>query len=195
MTDPAEETYFNKEYLGSSLWFGLGIVNLLGGLGAYMFTPTYVTVGKINETTWNWWTQNAWYWLIGGNMIWYYFIGLVWCFSYIHHPFFQKSMFWSYIVGSAFAFFFAVGINIEFLVGGILDGGDWSNLYYPLIYDVFFFGFNAIFYYLSLAKMTAFYRWREQDWWKEKWDGWLESGGIQLDLDEEIDDDAIFNDM
>ena len=104
-------------------------------------------------------------------------------------------MFWSYIVGSAFAFFFTGGINICFLVGGIVDGGDWSNLYYPLIYDVFFFGFNAIFYYLSLAKMTAFYRWREQDWWKEKWDGWLESGGIQLDLDEEMDDDAIFNDM
>ena len=88
MTDPAEETYFNKEYLGSSLWFGLGVVNLLGGLGSYMFIPTYVTVGKIWDTTWNWWTQQAWYWLIGGNMIWYYFMGLVWLFAFIRHPFF-----------------------------------------------------------------------------------------------------------
>ena len=57
MTDPAEETYFNKEYLGSSLWFGLGIVNALGGLGAYMFTPTYIEKGKLNMDYWNKWTQ------------------------------------------------------------------------------------------------------------------------------------------
>ena len=56
MSDLAEETYFNKEYLGANLWFGLGIINALGGLGSYMFVPTYVTVGKINETDWNWWT-------------------------------------------------------------------------------------------------------------------------------------------
>ena len=88
MTDPAEETtYFNDKYLGSSLWFGLGIVNALGGLGAYMFIPTYVKYGMLNNDYWNKWTQKAWYWMIGGNMYWYYFIGCVWLFSYIKRPF------------------------------------------------------------------------------------------------------------
>ena len=58
MTDLVEEqTYFNNEYLGSTLWFGLGIVNALGGLGAYMFTPTYLEKGKLNMDYWNKWTQ------------------------------------------------------------------------------------------------------------------------------------------
>ena len=92
-------------------------------------------------------------------------------------------MFWSYIVGTALALFFAVAINILFMVGGIVDGGDWGNLYYPLIFDVLFFGFNAIVYYLLLPKLMAYYRWREQDWYNKNWDEWFEKGGINLDLD------------
>ena len=105
-------------------------------------------------------------------------------------------MFWSYIVGNSLSFFFTFVINVMFLVGGIVDGGDWGNLYYPLIYDVLFFGFNAIVYYLLLPKMAAFYRWREQDWWKAKWDDWLQSGGVELDTDMEVEDgDELFNGM
>ena len=194
MTDLSEETYFNDKYLGSTLWFGLGIVNALGGLGAYIFTPSYIKYGKIHEHVfWNWATQQAWYWMIGGNMIWYYFIGAVWLFSYTKKPFPQKSMFWSIIVGQALAWVNTLYVNVCFIVGGAMKGGDWSNLYYPLIYDVFFFGFNALDYYLLFPKYTAYYRWREQDWWGEKWDGWLEAGGISLDIDN--DDDAQFNGM
>ena len=58
-----------------------------------------------------------------------------------------------------------------------------------------FFGLNALDYYLLFPKTVAFYRWREQDWWKEKWDGWLEAGGINLDLDNKSGDENKFNEM
>ena len=97
------------------------------------------------------------------------------------------------IVGQALAWVSMIWINIAFLIGGVTDGGDWSNLYTPLIYDVFFFGLNALDYYLLLPKYTAFYRWQEQDWWKPKYTKWLETGGIKLDLDSE--DDIVINGM
>ena len=87
MSDIEAEPYFNKEYLGSTLWFGIGIINALGGLGSYMYIPSWLNFGYIRDSPWNQFTQNAWYWLIGGNMIWYYFIGAVWLFSYIRKPF------------------------------------------------------------------------------------------------------------
>ena len=39
MTDVAEETFFNKEYMAASFWYGLGIINALAGLGMYMYIP------------------------------------------------------------------------------------------------------------------------------------------------------------
>ena len=87
MSDIEAEPYFNKEYLGSTLWFGIGIINALGGLGSYMYIPSWLNFGYIRDSPWNRMTEIAWYWLIGGNMIWYYFIGAVWLFSYIRKPF------------------------------------------------------------------------------------------------------------
>ena len=97
--------------------------------------------------------------MIGGNYWWYYLIGCVWLFAWIRKPFQLKALFWSMIVGQALAWVSMIWINICFLVGGVTDGGDWSNLYTPLIYDAFFFGLNALDYYLLLPKYTAFYRW------------------------------------
>ena len=172
------------------------MINLLANTGMALYLPEKIMYGSLSKTNKNWWTKWAWGWMIGGNEWWYYFQGAVWCFSFIRKPFFQKSMFWSYIVGNSLSFFFTFVINVMFLVGGIVDGGDWGNLYYPLIYDVLFFGFNAIVYYLLLPKMAAFYRWREQDWWKAKWDDWLQSGGVELDTDMEVEDgDELFNGM
>ena len=194
MTDPAEETYFDTQYQSASLVFGLVMINLLANTGLALFLPTWITEGKMSQRTApiNWWTKWAWGWLIGGNEWWYYFQGAVWLFAFIKHPFFQKAMFWSYIVGNSIAFFFAVAINIMFLVGGVLEYGDWGNLYYPLIFDVLFFGFNAIVYYLLLPNLFAYYRWRDQDWYNSKWTKWIEKGGINLDID---GDDEIFNGM
>ena len=133
--------------------------------------------------------------MIGGTEWWYYFPGCVWLFSYIQHPFFQKSFFWSLIVGNALAVFFLLVVNLHFLVGGIIDNDDWGNLYYPIAYDVMFFGFNAIVYYLLFPQMVAYYRWREQGWWNEKWEKWLTAGGIEFEMDSDMGDDLAFADI
>ena len=198
MTDV--DTYFNYEYLGETLTYGRVIVNLLAMFGSIMYiVPYYNGNGWIWNQNWNWATSQAWYWIAGGGYWWYWFIGCVWLFSSIKKPFPQKSMFWSIVVGQALAWLFTIYINVLMIVGGAMEGGSWQNLYVPIIYDVFFFGFNAIDYYLLFPKYTAFYRWREQEWWNPKWDKWLEAGGIKLDLDGDnvVDtlDDDIFNDM
>ena len=125
MADIELEPYFNKEYLGSTLWFGIGIINALGGLGSYMYIPSWLNFGYIRDSPWNRMTEIAWYWLIGGNMIWYYFIGAVWLFSYIRKPFPQKSLFWSIIVGQGLAWVNTLWVNIAFLVGGVTKGATW----------------------------------------------------------------------
>lgn len=112
--------------------------------------------------------------MIGGTEMWYYMPGLAWCFSYIHTPFMQKGFFWSIIVGYFTAVFFLLVLNLNFLIGGIIDYydciGDWGHVYYPIIYDAVFVLLNAIVYYFLFPQMTAYYRWREQDWWNKKWD-------------------------
>ena len=196
MSDLTEETYFNKEYLGATLWYGLAVINALANLGWFMYLPTYVKYGKLSEIDWlNKWTKMAWGWMIGGNYWWYWFIGAVWLFSYIRKPFPQKALFFSIIVGQAIAWVATLWINICWIVGGAMDEANWGNLYYPLIYDFFFFGLNALDYYLLFPKYAAYYRWREQDWWKEKWDGWLEAGGMNLDLDDKESEEGMFNEM
>ena len=142
------------------MW-GIVIVNLLANLGMAMYLPGWI---KYDDYKWlkgrkNWWTRQAWGWMIGGNYWWYYFIGCVWLFAWIRKPFQLKALFWSMIVGQAIAWVSMIWINICMLVGGVTDGGSWENLYLPLIYDAFFFGFNAIDYYLLLPKYSAFYRW------------------------------------
>ena len=196
MSDLAEETYFNKEYLGANLVFGLVIINALANLGMFMFLPTLVEYGKLSDNdVLNKWTKRAWGWMIGGNYWWYYFIGAVWLFSFIRKPFAQKALFWSYIVGQHIALVSTLWINICWAIGGAKEGGDWSNLYTPIIYDVLFFGLYSLDYYLLFPKIVAFYRWREQDWWKEKWEGWLEAGGMNLDLDNKSGDENKFDEM
>ena len=71
------------------------------------------------------------------------------------------------------------------MIGGLTDGGDWWNLFWPIIYDIIFFGFNAILYYVLMPKMAAYYRWREQDWWK--WTDLFELGGTDLDMESAVD--------
>ena len=159
--DTVGQTWFNKEYQSASLWWGLGIVNLLANLGMAMYLPGWIKYGdyKWLKERKNFWTRQAWGWMIGGNYWWYYLIGCVWLFAWIRKPFQLKALFWSMIVGQAIAWVSMIWINVCMLVGGVTDGGSWENLYLPLIYDAFFFGFNAIDYYLLLPKYSAFYRW------------------------------------
>ena len=57
MTDVAEETFFNKEYMAASFWYGIGIINALAGLGMYMYLPGRYMYGKGVNDDKNWWTR------------------------------------------------------------------------------------------------------------------------------------------
>ncbi len=56
-------------------------------------------------------------------------------------------------------------VNILFMIGGFKDGGSWSNLYWPLIYDLFFFGYQAIAFYVSMPRAARFYKWDEEEYY------------------------------
>ena len=66
MTDVAVETYFDKECLGASLWYGLAMINALGGLGSWLYLPSWFDFGYISDSPWNNATNIAWYWMVGG---------------------------------------------------------------------------------------------------------------------------------
>ena len=180
MSDTAE-TYFDNDYLGPTLWTGLLLWPMLSQLGLELIQPFRAITGYDKYTWNNLFTRYAWNSMIGGHETWYSFMWVVWLFSFIQKPFFQKSMFWSYVVGMCLNFLSLTWVNIAFLIAGVSEGGNWGDLYWALIYDVVFFGLNAIVYYVTLPKMAKFYRWREQDWWR--WDKDLERGGIDLDFE------------
>ena len=56
---------------------------------------------------------------------------------------------------------------MAFLIGGLKEGSDWGNLYWPVIYDVFFFGFQSIAFYVSLPRAARFYKWNEELYWNQ----------------------------
>ena len=41
------------------------------------------------------------------------------------------------------------------------------------------FSYYAIFYYLLMPKVAAYYRWTEQSWWK--WGDYMESTGVDFE--------------
>ena len=62
--------------------------------------------------------------------------------------------------------------NIMFVIGIFWDENP-IYIIYPIVYDVFFFMFGAIIYYVLGPKMALYYRWNEQSWWEpyegDKW--------------------------
>ena len=57
--DTVGQTWFNKEYQSASLWWGLGIVNLLANLGMAMYLPGWIKYGdyKWLKERKNFWTR------------------------------------------------------------------------------------------------------------------------------------------
>ena len=83
MTDPVENTYFDDQYLGTTLVWGLLTTNLLANMGMMLYPIRWYTTGTLKNKGKSWWTRWAWGWMIGGTEMWYYFPGLVWLFAYI----------------------------------------------------------------------------------------------------------------
>ena len=88
-------------------------------------------------------------------------------------------MWWSYVVATVIAFLNMIWVNISYIIGAATDGGDWWNVLYAVMFDAAFLGLAGILHYILMPRMAAYYRWREQDWWK--WDHLFELGGTELE--------------
>ena len=128
---------------------------------------------------WNNPTKWAWSCMSGGNGTFNGLLWAVWLFSFIPHRFFQHSMFWITIISVVLNFINVIIFNIFYIVGYWMEGGQTYNLYFAVIQDAQFFTYYAIFYYMLLPRLSAYYRWPEQDWWK--WGDYISLGGAEFD--------------
>ena len=56
-------------------------------------------------------------------------------------------------------------VNLLFIIGGAMTGGNWSNLVFPIVYDLFTFCWQAIIYFMFYDDLVKYYKWDQQDWW------------------------------
>ena len=106
----------------------------------------------------------------GSEAIWLVAL-IMWGIAFIKEPKYQRYFYQSSCWLALISWVNALWVNIAFLVGGLTeDTADWSNLYYPLTYDVLTATWQLIIYFVLKPKLVKFYRWDEQDWWKEEGD-------------------------
>ena len=181
----AEETFFNQDYLSSALVTGLVLLPLmmLNGLDYYYLLKQMSGVASILDVkthyNMNDWTRYGWGNMIGGNATFNGMLWTVWLFSFIPHRFFQHSMFWITVISVILNLLNLIVFNIFFVVGYFMDGGAARDLYFVVIQDAQFLTYHAIFYYMLLPRLSAYYRWPEQDWWK--WGDYMSLGGAEFD--------------
>merc|ERR1712007_17310 len=165
-------------HANASVWSQL-MWALLANIG-WELTP----VKDVNPATfsYNSVTKSAWdTMLYGCEGIFGTLLILNW-FAYIKDPLMHKVYFFAIVFGMMFSWLLALSVNILFLAGGLMDGADWSNLYVPLIFDLFLFGFEAIVVYAVGPGMVDYYRWNEQDWWNPKWGHPVEDETMEMEM-------------
>ena len=181
----AEETFFNQDYLSSALVTGLVLLPLmmLNGLDYYYLLKQMSGVASILDVkthyNMNDWTRYGWGNMIGGNATFNGMLWTVWLFSFIPHRFFQHSMFWITVISVILNLLNLIVFNIFFVVGYFMDGGAARDLYFVVIQDAQTLTYHAIFYYMLLPRLSAYYRWPEQKWWK--WGDYMSVGGADFD--------------
>ena len=106
----------------------------------------------------------------------------MWLVGYIKQPKYQKYLYKSMGWLTLINLILAAWVNISFIVGAIMPGRSWTNLYTPLTYDAALVVCYLIIYYALGEKVTKFYRWDEQDWWP-----------YGDEIFEEIDDDQLWS--
>ena len=163
------EDYFNWDYESSILTTGLVMLPLMMIHGFDMYAVLMLSTGTNYKTVkagWNDFTSYAWGCMIGGNMTWNGFALVVWAFSFIESTFYQKSMFWSFVVAFGLSAVNLIIIDVFFIVGAVTTGGNlWMNLYVALINTVVTLGYHAVLMYALGPQIASFYRWHDQDWW------------------------------
>ena len=154
--------------------------------GFDFFALLMISTGTNKKTVaanWNKYTHWAWSGWIGGNMTWNCALLVVWAFSFIESSFFQQSMFWTFVVAFGLNAIYLIMIDVFFIVGGAMAGGDiWYNLYMVLINTFITLGYHGILIYALGPQIAAFYRWHDQDWWT--FGNFLKNGTMD---DDEID--------
>ena len=68
------------------------------------------------------------------------------CISFIKQPKYQRYFYESSVYLTLISWGNSFLINLFFLIGGAMSGGNWSNLLFPFVYDLFSFAWQAIIY-------------------------------------------------
>ena len=125
------------------------------------------SVGNLN-TKWavgNSVTEGAWWSMRAGHETIYVTAFVMWCISFIHEPKYQRYFYQSSIWLSLISWLNTFVVNLLFIIGGAMTGGNWSNLVFPIVYDLFTFCWQAIIYFMFYDDLVKYYKWDQQDWW------------------------------
>ena len=84
-------------------------------------------------------TESAWWLMLGGNELIFFTAFIMWAIAFKKEPKYQRYFFQSMTWLSLFSWINAGWINLAFLIGGFTEGGNWANLVWPIVFDVFLF--------------------------------------------------------
>ena len=158
------EEYFGPHF-GAAMWTGF-FLQALAHVG-WEVTAIADPIADYNED-WkvgNSITEAAWWSMRGGNEAIYVTAFIMWGIAFIKEPKYQRYFFQSMIWLTLISWLNTAWINIAMLVGGLTEGGNWANLTFALVYDVFTFAWQAVIYFAFYPKLIKYYKWDEQAWW------------------------------
>ena len=158
------DEYFGPHF-GASMWTGFFIMAL--AQTGWEVTGIYGPIRDLN-LSWaigNGITESAWWSMRGGNEAIYLTAFIMWGIAFIKEPKYQKYFFQSMIWLTLISWVNTAWINIAFLIGGLIEGGNWSNLVFPLAYDVLTIAWQLVIFYGFYPRLIKYYRWDEQPWW------------------------------
>ena len=162
------ERYFGGDF-EAPLWTGV-FIQFLAQTG-WMVWGIGDGVANINAS-WapgNSMTNTAWWFMRAGHESIYITAFVMFCISFIKQPKYQRYFYESSVYLTLISWGNSFLINLFFLIGGAMSGGNWSNLLFPFVYDLFSFIWQAIIYFMFYQDLIKFYRWDEQEWWGKDW--------------------------
>ena len=153
------DDFFNKNYETDAAWAGV-MFAMLSQLGYGIF-ETEAHIGKFQEYM----TGIGFSLMTWVNEIVFGTITILWALSYIEKRKYSYAYFRAIQWLSPATWANCVVANIMVILG-IFWGENPIYIIYPLVYDVFFFMFGSLIYYVTGPKMVRFYRWDERQWYE-----------------------------
>ena len=158
-----QHSYWGDSPVGSTIW--LGFFWALCGSWGVDIAVAFDWVKK--DYGFNDWTQFAWDAMAYGLPAVFGPLFIIWLLAYIktENHIMQKVYYYAITYLNIAAWALLLWINIDFIVGGFMEGGKIWNLVIAITLDVTFFVWQAIAFFVVKPRATKWYRWDEQDYY------------------------------